>query len=128
MNPSNRIAFYMRSTTGDLADLSRQKKLIENNFPKRGFDPARLCVSTYVDELATGLPYGPELERLISDLIDGKIDVVMVARVNRISRSMKGLSDFYKLIEARRFRFLSVHENIDSSLWYSMREVAHANC
>jgi len=60
---------------------------------------------------------GPEFLRLKNDILAGNVDVVCVARLNRISRSMKGLSNFLNLVRDSRVRFISPHENIDSNFW-----------
>lgn len=57
----------------------------------------------------------PELQRLLADIRAGRIDVVCVTKVDRITRS---LSDFYTLwdiFEKHAVEFISLGENLDSS-------------
>jgi DNA invertase Pin-like site-specific DNA recombinase len=115
MSNASKVAFYLRSATGNLADLDRQRKTLENCLHKFGF--LKSDVSLYIESQQSGMKYGPELLRLQNDVINGKINFVFVSRMNRISRSSKGLSNFFKLITNNQFRFVSVHENVDSIFW-----------
>ncbi len=57
----------------------------------------------------------PELQRLISDIKDGKVDTVIVTKIDRITRS---LLDFYRLMELfekHNAEFISLEENFDTS-------------
>ena len=115
MSNANKVAFYLRSATGNLADLQKQQKILENSLQRFCF--SKSDVHSYVDSQQSGMKYGPELLRLQNDIINGKINFVFVSRMNRISRSSKGLSNFFKLITNNQLRFVSVHENVDSIFW-----------
>ena len=57
----------------------------------------------------------PALQRLLSDLKKGKIDVVLVYKIDRLTRSPK---DFYQLIEffeQSKIDFISITERFDTS-------------
>lgn len=115
MRNANKVAFYLRSATGNLADLQKQQKTLENNLQRFGL--LKSDVSHYEDQQQSGLKYGPELLRLQHDIINGKINFVFVSRMNRVSRSFKGFAKFSKLIGDYQIRFISVHENVDSIFW-----------
>ena len=115
MNNANKVAFYLRSATGNSAVLDKQQKILENSLQRFGF--SKSDISIYKDQQQSGMKYGPEQLRLQHDIINGKINFVFVSRMNRISRSLKGLSEFFKLITNYQLRFVSIHENVDSIFW-----------
>ena len=121
MTNSKRIAFYLRSATGNLADLKRQLNTLNKAMLRRGFDPDAYLIEVYRDAHHSGLRPGLELERMSRDVKDGKINVIMVSRMNRISRATNGLFNFLKFVETHRIRFISANENCDSIYWHSMR-------
>lgn len=57
----------------------------------------------------------PSFRQLLSDVRAGKLDVVMVYKLDRISRSVKDFSDTYELLQAHDVAFLSVKETFDTS-------------
>ncbi len=120
-NHPNRIEFLLRSATGDLADLRRQRKLLEKEFVRRGFDLSTCSLEIYRDTHQSGLRPGPEFQRMSRDVATGKLDVVMVSRMNRISRKFTELLKFYKFLETHRIRFISAEENVDSITSHSMQ-------
>jgi DNA invertase Pin-like site-specific DNA recombinase len=122
-NQSNRFAFYVRSATGNLADLKRQQKLLEREFVNRKVDFTSNSVEIYRDTHQSGLHPGPEFQRLSHNISLGKIDVVMVSRMNRISRSLKGLLKFQDLVGRHKVRFISAEENVDSNHRHSTSSV-----
>ena len=124
MTNAKRIAFYLRSATGNLTDLKRQHKALEKEFVRRGFDSATCLIEIYRDTHQSGLSSGPEFERMTRDAKRGKIDVVMVSRLNRVSRSLRGLFGFYDFVKIYPIRFLSAEENIDSDQWHFMKPTA----
>lgn len=57
----------------------------------------------------------PSFRQLLSDVRSGKLDVVMVYKLDRISRSVKDFSDTYELLQTHNVAFLSVKETFDTS-------------
>jgi site-specific DNA recombinase len=113
-----RFAFYLRSATGALADLNCQFKILEDQVARQGFSSETSTVELYQDTHQSGLRSGPELERMTNDVKLGKIDIVIVSRLNRVSRSLRGLFRFYECVKNHSIRFLSVEEKIDSDQWH----------
>lgn len=107
-----KVAFYLRSATGDSGDLQKQRKLLDRESKRFGFDSNE--VSIYTDAQQSGLNDGPEFLRLKSDIAEGRINFVFISRLNRVSRSLKGLSSFFEFAKKNQFRFVSVNENMDS--------------
>ncbi len=115
MSNANKVAFYLRSATGNLADLQKQQKTLENSLQRFGL--TKSDVSIYEDQEQSAIKVGSDLLRLQNDIINGKINFVFVSRMNRISSSSKGLSNFFRLITKFQFRFVSIYENVDSVFW-----------
>jgi DNA invertase Pin-like site-specific DNA recombinase len=113
-----RFAFYLRSATGDLADLNCQFKILEDEVTRQGFSSETSTVELYQDTHQSGLRSGPELERMTNDVKLGKVDIVMVSRLNRVSRALGGQFSFYECAKNHPIRFLSIEEKIDSDQWH----------
>lgn len=123
-NQEKHIALYFRSATGNVADISRQTRLLSEIEKEKKFVlPSRV----YADQCQSGLHPGPEFLKMCRDIEDGKVGVVMVARLDRISRRLDILSDFYQLIERTHCRFLSAEENLEYGLFPDVCEVACEN-
>tara|TARA_B110001454_G_scaffold155806_1_gene145096 strand:+ start:3549 stop:3968 length:420 start_codon:yes stop_codon:yes gene_type:complete len=107
-----KVAFYLRSATGDSGDLQKQRRLLEQESTSFGVNNAE--ISIYTDAHQSGKHDGPEFLRLKKDIIEGRINFVFISRLNRVSRSLKGLSSFFEFAKKNRFRFVSINENMDS--------------
>lgn len=57
----------------------------------------------------------PSFQQLLADVRAGKLNVVMVYKLDRISRSVKDFSDTYELLQSHGVAFLSVKETFDTS-------------
>jgi len=118
LSESKRIAFYIRSATGSLDDLVRQRRRLEKEFVKRKADFIGGSVEIYRDTHQSGLQPGPEFQRMCDDAAAGKIGVIMVERMNRISRCLGEYGRFIDFIEKHQVRFVSANENLDSLYCY----------
>lgn len=57
----------------------------------------------------------PGLVELLKDIEAGKIDVVVVYKIDRLSRSLCDFTDLFKLFEQHNVSFVSVTQQIDTS-------------
>jgi site-specific DNA recombinase len=57
----------------------------------------------------------PALQQLLADLRAGRVDAVVVTKLDRISRSLHDLLDLMALFEAHAVKFISRRDNIDTS-------------
>ena len=57
----------------------------------------------------------PDLQRLLADVRAGRVTVVLVTKLDRISRSLRDLLDLVALFEAAEVKFVSLRDNIDTS-------------
>ena len=73
-------------------------------------------VDIYTDEGLSGKDTKrPELQRLLRDILEGKINIVMVSELSRISRNMKDFADIWELFKAKGCGFLSLRESFDTT-------------
>jgi DNA invertase Pin-like site-specific DNA recombinase len=116
-----RIGFYLRSATGNLVGLRRQFKALIKELPTRGFNHESCIIEIFRDTHQSGMRAGPEFQRLLQDIRSGRVNVVMVSRMNRISRKPSDLKDFYKFVSDHAIRFISAHENVDTLHWQPLQ-------
>ena len=57
----------------------------------------------------------PKLAKLISQIEQGKVSVLMVARLDRLTRSIRLYNQMLELLTASSIRFVSLEEGIDTS-------------
>src|SRR5918912_1614179 len=57
----------------------------------------------------------PALQRLLADVRAGRVEAVVVTKLDRISRSLHDLLDLMALFEAHGVKFISLRDNIDTS-------------
>jgi DNA invertase Pin-like site-specific DNA recombinase len=107
-----RIAFYLKAKSKEVESLTFQKLLLERFVARYG----RLSNSTIeyyseCDDSTHNLE--PERDRLIQDVKNGKIDVVIVADVGRICSCGPAFDEILNLLEKSHVRFISVGDNLD---------------
>ena len=119
---SHKICFYIRVSTEEQAknlegSIKNQKerlneavkfKNLSNNFGE--------VVSIYIDRAKSGKDTNrPELQKMLFDIESGKIDLVMVSEISRISRNMKDFSEIWELMKKNNCGFYSLRENFDTT-------------
>lgn len=57
----------------------------------------------------------PAVQELVKDVEAGKIDIVVVYKIDRLSRSLCDFTDLFKLFERHSVSFVSVTQQIDTS-------------
>ena len=57
----------------------------------------------------------PRLQELIRDISEGKINMIAVSELSRITRNMKDFSILWELFQKHNCGFLSLRENVDTS-------------
>ena len=73
-------------------------------------------VYRYEDEGYTGANTDrPDYNRLISDVKDGMLNVVVCYKIDRISRDVLDFSNFFSLLSEYGVEFVSIKEQIDTS-------------
>jgi DNA invertase Pin-like site-specific DNA recombinase len=126
-----RVALYtrispgggIRSEEGSLeTQAARLKRMVEfrseNEVEFRGQRGIRAhhVVALFREEDRSGKNMDrPELRRLIQLVEDDAIDLVMVTRVDRLSRSLLDFTSLHALFEKHDVMFVSLNENFDTS-------------
>src|SRR5919109_86067 len=116
-----RCAIYTRKSTEynlELAfnSLDAQREACEAYIKSQAHEGWRLIPGRYDDGAFSGASLDrPALQQVLADVRAGKIDIVLVYKVDRLTRS---LADFAKLIEifdARGVSFVSVTQSFNTS-------------
>ncbi len=118
-----RVGLYMRVSTIEQArdgyGLDSQDRILRA-FVKANEDIGWLTSENliYRDEGISGtteVQDRPELTRLRNDIIDGKVDVLLVWKIDRLFRKTAYLLDFIEFLKNHNINFVSKNENIDLS-------------
>src|SRR6202162_1208742 len=100
--PIRRCAIYTRKSSEegleqDFNSLHAQREACEAFIKSQAGEGWRLVKTAYDDGgLSGGSMVRPALQRLLSDIDEGRVDVVVVYKVDRLTRS---LADFAKMVE-----------------------------
>ena len=115
--PTRRAAIYTRKSTSaglerDFNSLDAQREACESYAKSQGWG----VVGTYDDGGFTGANIErPAFQRLLSDIDAGKIDVVLVYKVDRLSRSLLDFARVMERFDARDVAFMSVTQNFSTA-------------
>jgi DNA invertase Pin-like site-specific DNA recombinase len=106
-------AIYARVSTGHNGqDPTMQTRDLEEYCQRRGWELA----DSYIDNGISGSEESrPELDRLMADARQRKLDVVLVWKLDRFGRSLKHLVNALAEFEALGMTFASLKDNLDLS-------------
>jgi len=108
-------ALYCRVST----DMQREKGESIKSQKEKLFDYAKekhLNPQTYIDDGVSAKDTNrPALQKLIQDIKDNKIGMVLVTKIDRITRNLKDLLDLITLFEDCDVRFKSLTQPFDTS-------------
>ena len=110
---STRAATYARvSTSNNGQDPAMQTRELEDYCQRRGWE----LVGSYIDNGVSGSRESrPELDRLMVDARQRRLDVVLVWKLDRFGRSLKHLVNALAEFEALGITFASLKDNLDLS-------------
>jgi site-specific DNA recombinase len=110
-----RAAIYARVSTAEQVDgtsLTTQVARCEHYIAAQDWAPT----GSYVDEGVSGAKASrPALDRLMTAVRAGTVDVVVIAKLDRIGRSMRHLGALLGELDDRKVALVSVSEAFDSS-------------
>ncbi len=111
-----RVALYVRVSTLEQAQsgysVGEQKERLTKYADAQEYE----IVDIYSDEGVSGKSLiRPEMERLINDIKANKIDIVLIYKLDRLSRHVKDVLELVELFEKYNVTLFSLHENIDLS-------------
>ena len=92
---------------------AQQEKLIYYAETIKGWN----IYDTYIDEGISGknIIDRPEINRMIKDIKDGKVNNVLVFKIDRLTRSTKDLIDLIDIFNKNNCDFNSLNESIDTT-------------
>jgi len=112
---TKRCALYLRVSTEQQVDgnsLSTQKALLLRHAKARGY----VVADIYIDAGLSGMNMNrPELQRLMADAQRQRFDLVLVWKVDRISRSVKDLLDSVAVLREHGVEFAALDQQFDTS-------------
>ncbi len=111
------IATYIRCST-EKQEITIQKDLIKNyiNYLKKQNKKNNYIITNYTDEGFSGSKLDrPSFTRMINDVENNKIDIVIVTKLDRLSRSLQDLLNTVKKFENYSCDFIVIQDNINTS-------------
>lgn len=110
-----KVAIYCRkSVYSDKSDSVKNQEQLCRDFASLRFNDAEFFI--YADEGFSGATTDrPNLNRLICDIRQDKIEALVVYQLDRLSRSVKDFATIYDILEKHSVTFLSLKENLDTS-------------
>lgn len=110
-----KIGIYTRkSIYSDTSDSTDVQYKLGSEYCKSHYTDYELL--RYEDEGFTGANTNrPGYTKLISDVNDNILDVVVCYKIDRVSRDIKDFSNFYTLLSDHGVEFISIKEQLDTS-------------
>jgi len=112
-----RTALYTRlskddDVQGESESIKTQKAMLSQYAAEHGF----LTVETYVDDGYSGLNFErPDFLRMLSDIEDGKIDMVITKDLSRLGRDHLKVGFYTEIFfPTKRVRYIAVNDGIDT--------------
>jgi DNA invertase Pin-like site-specific DNA recombinase len=119
--PKVRCAVYVRKSTEenlntDFNSLDAQRESCESYVQSRKHEGWVVLPTDYSDGGFTGANIErPALQRLLVDVEAGRVDVILVYKLDRLSRSLLDFARLVGLFEAHNVSFVSITQSFDSS-------------
>lgn len=112
-----RFANYARkSVFSDTSDSTKNQHRMAREYVDLHFKDKIDSFVVYEDEDYTGANTNrPSLQRLMTDIRTGFVDVLIVYQLDRLSRDIKDFSNIYAILEEHHVQFISVKESIDTT-------------
>lgn len=109
------IAIYSRkSVYSDKSDSVQAQYNLAEEYCKSHYSEYQLY--KYEDEGYTGANTDrPDFNRMVSDIKDEKVNVVVCYKIDRVSRDVKDFSNFFSFLQTHNVEFVSIKEQIDTS-------------
>ncbi len=118
--PAVRVAIYTRQsvereTAGDFGSIQNQREAVEAYVSSQRGLGWRALPDLYDDGGFSGKSTDrPAFQRLMADLVAGRVDVVAVYKIDRLSRSLLDFTRLMAEFEQRGVTFVSVTQSFDT--------------
>jgi site-specific DNA recombinase len=120
-NPVRRCAIYTRKSSEegleqDFNSLHAQREACEAFIKSQAGEGWRMVKTAYDDGgLSGGTMERPALKRLLADISQGLIDVVVVYKVDRLTRSLADFAKMVEVFDARGVSFVAVTQQFNTT-------------
>ena len=117
----HRCAVYTRKSSEeglgqDFNSLQAQREACEAFIKSQAGEGWRLVKTGYDDGgISGGTMERPALQRLLSDIEEGKIDVVVVYKVDRLTRSLADFAKMVEIFDAQQVSFVSITQQFNTT-------------
>lgn len=116
-----RCGLYTRVSTDmqankDDGSLEAQEDRLQNYLRSRSDESKWEVADVYREEGCSGKDMDrPELQRLLADVEQSKVNMVLVTKLDRFTRSVKDFHNTYDVLQAHDCLFISISENFDTA-------------
>jgi site-specific DNA recombinase len=120
-SPVQRCAVYTRKSSEegleqDFNSLQAQREACEAFIKSQAGEGWRLVKAQYDDGgISGGTMERPALQRLLSDIDEGRIDVVVVYKVDRLTRSLADFAKIVEIFDAHDVSFVSITQQFNTT-------------
>ncbi len=121
MNKQKRCAIYTRKSTDegleqDFNSLDAQRMAAENYIASQKHE-GWICLPERYDDggFSGGNLERPALKKLLEDVEKGKIDIIVVYKVDRLSRSLLDFSRIIEILDKHKASFVSVTQHFNTT-------------
>lgn len=121
MNKEKKCAIYTRKSTDEGLDqsfnsLDAQRMAAENYIASQKHE-GWICLPEHYDDggFTGGNMERPALKKLLDDVAAGKIDIIVVYKVDRLSRSLMDFSRIIEILDKSNASFVSVTQHFNTT-------------
>jgi DNA invertase Pin-like site-specific DNA recombinase len=108
---TSRVAIYARVSTSD-QNPQYQLDELRHLAEQRGWT----IIGEYVDQAVSGAKdRRPELDRMMADLRRGRVSILLIWKLDRLSRSLRHLLATVEELRSRNCDLISLNDNLDTS-------------
>ena len=114
----NNVGLYLRLSQEDEREkeslsIENQKLILERYVAERGWT----LIDEYIDDGYSGTNFNrPEVQRLLEDAKNGKIDTIIVKDLSRFGRNYIQVGQFVDyLFPSNGIRFIAIADNVDTA-------------
>ena len=119
--PTLRCAIYTRVSSDqgleqDFNSLDARREAAEAYIKSQAHEGWRLRRDHYDDGgFSGGSMERPALQKLLADIVEGRIDVVVVYKVDRLTRSLADFAKLVELFDSHKVSFVSVTQSFNTT-------------
>ena len=121
LNPNYKIALYVRNSDPKQdtpeGTIKNQEERLRNYIAlKNATCKFGEIIEVYIDRsLSAKNMNRPAVQKMLYDIQKGKINMIAVSELSRITRNMKDFGEVWELLQSCKCGFLSLRENVDTS-------------